>query len=53
MEAFLRAGDVAERAAGGGARFVGRHPLFDQAGGFEVDVGADFPGEVVILALLG
>ena len=53
VEPFLRARDVAERAAGGGARLVRGHPLLDQACGLDVHVRADFAREVLVPALLG
>ena len=53
VEPLLRARDVAEGAAGGGARLVGRHALLDQPRGFELEVRADFAREVLVPALLG
>jgi hypothetical protein len=44
---------AAERAVRGVARLIGRHPLLDQAGGLDLDVGADFAREVPVAAPLG
>jgi hypothetical protein len=53
VEPFLRARDVAEGTAGGGARLVGRQALLDQARCFDLQVLANLAREVLIPALSG
>ena len=53
VESFPHAGDVAKPAAGRGPGLGRRHAILDQTVGLDLDVRADFPGEVFVRLLSG